>query len=422
MADPIQNKEILSVTMVTNNGNNTFNISYSSIKYLYLVEDLYSFSITGKMRFIARGELMEIGSITGNEKIIINYGNAQNDKFMKTIVMDVYKIDKVEPLKNTRSTDSTTLEIVMVDEYFKLWNFNVWSKGWKDAYISDIIKDISKTYLDIPSTMFSKFEDSFEKIRHFDTHLRTPAECIQWLMSRASSRIGKNPGFLFYRTSADGFKFNFQTLETLLSNKKLMEPKGDDFVYQFEQANPNYVNKIKESSLSKVDLNALRSLTGGTLTGYDIQRKKVIITEFTYKEAVNKFTILGSKSLFPENIGIVSTRTEVDGSYDEGMISNLWYGNWIKEYCNQQLLEVIVSGHEDRHAGGMINILWPSYDTEKEILNKQMRGKYLVKSVTNYFSNEVEGGWVQKMSLIKNGYHDSPNKNLLDSNPKKRNM
>jgi len=106
-------------------------------------------------------------------------------------------------------------------------------------------------------------------------------------------------------------------------------------------------------------------------------------------------------------------KKQIDGYGNAKILDNIWYGNWIKEYCTQQLLEITVQGHEGRHAGGMIRILWPSKDVRSEIQNRQMDGKYLIKSVTHYLSNDVNGGYLQKLVCIKNGYGDSPNKSLV---------
>ena len=82
----------------------------------------------------------------------------------------------------------------------------------------------------------------------------------------------------------------------------------------------------------------------------------------------------------------------------------------------QQTLTVLVQGHEERHAGGMIEIIWPSSD-EKEKFNKNLGGKYLVKSITHQFSAAAPY-YRQKMILIKNAYEDSDSTKLMDASNK----
>ena len=261
-------------------------------------------------------------------------------------------------------------------------------------------------------------EESNETLEHFDTHLRTPAESISWLMNRASGVKTGQSGYLFYRynnSKTKEFDYALVTLEQLLSQKKYMDPIGDNNVYGFEQQNPYYINKINDYKILHVDLNALKSLSGGTLLGYDIKRKKFLRQNYNYLDAIDRFTILGKKTLFPSTILIENPIKQIESYGDEKFLDNIWYGNWIKEYCNQQLLEITVQGHERRHVGGLIRVLWPSKDEAIQIQNKQLDGKYLVKTITHYLSSNVTGGYKQKMVCIKNGYGESSNKELVKS-------
>ena len=407
--------QVFSVEIIMDSGNKHV-ITATAVEYVYLIEDIFSFSITGKIVFWDRIGLMERGPINGNEVIRITFGNTDGSGDYREIDMKIYKINKIEPESTARMTENLKMEFILVDMNYQKLHSNGWSKAWSDTKIGDIIKDIGKSYLDIDR--FPKFEDSNERIEHFDSHLRTPAESISWLMNRASGSKSGQAGYLFYRYNSDGskkFDYALVTLEQLLAQKKYMFPVGDNNVYGFEQQNPYYINKIQDYKILHVDLNALKSLSGGTLLGYDIKRKKFLRQEYDYMSAIDKFTILGKKTLFPKDIFVENPISKIETYGDEKVLDNIWYGNWIKEYCQQQLLEITVQGHERRHVGGMIRILWPSQDEEKEIQNRQMDGKYLVKSITHYFGNNVIGGYKQKMTCIKNGYGESPNKKLVKS-------
>lgn len=406
--------ENLAITIFTEN--QEYRINPRSLKYCYFIEDIFSLCITGKIVFVDSDGIMERGPITGRELVSISYGSKQSSR---GILMETLKVNKIEPKKLAKPEESSVIEITLVDEFYKQWHYNKISKGWLGDKISTIIKEISTKYVGIDAGGFELFDPTRERLPHFDTHLRSPAECVQWLMNRGSSSDSKCPGYLLYRASnKDGtFKFNLASIEKLLTNKELMGPKDPkssiDLIYEFEQANPNYINKIKDFKLTKVDMNALRSLTGGTITGFDINRKLIIDKTYTYKDAVKKFTILGNKSLFPSSIGVNGSRIDIDGYGNEDILDNIWYGNWIREYCHQQLVEIVVSGNCERYCGGLITIKWPSYDKQKLVLNREMGGKYLVKSITNFFGPSVENGWVQKMVLIKNGYQNSSDTTLL---------
>ncbi|KFZ26488.1 MAG: hypothetical protein KQ78_01300 [Candidatus Izimaplasma bacterium HR2] len=412
--------QVFSVEVITN-GDTINIITGSAIEYVYLIEDIFSLSITGKIVFWDRVGLMETGPINGNEIFRITFGNTAGTGDYRQIDMKVQKINKVTPESKARMAENLKLELILVDENYQKLHSNGWNKAWNNTQISKIIKDICKSHIGIDN--FSLIEESNEVIEHFDTHLRTPAESIIWLMNRASGIKSGQSGYLFYRYNNHNkkeFEYALITLEQLLSQKKYMSPVGDNNVYGFEQQNPMYINKINDYKLLHLDLTALKSLSGGSLLGYDIKRKKLIRRNYSYTDAIDRFTILGRKTLFSSDMFIDRPRKQIDGCSDEQILDNIWYGNWIKEYCNQQLLEITVQGHEMRHAGGLIRILWPSYYEETEVQNKQMDGKYLIKSITHYLSNNVTGGYKQKLVCIKNGYGDSSNKNLVKS--KKFNM
>ncbi len=408
-------EEVFTVEIIDDNGKVNV-LTGMAIDYVYLIEDIFSFSVTGKIVFWDRVGLMENGSINGNEIFRVTFGNTDGSGKYRQIDMKAYKINKVTAVTKIEVGNGTKIELVLVDDNFQKFHSNGWNKAWNNTQISKIIKDISLSHLGIGT--FPLLEETIEKIEHFDTHLRTPSENISWLMNRASGIKSGQPGYLFYRYNnpkTDTFDYALVTLEQLLSQNKFMNPEGDNHIYGFVQENPLYINKINDFKLLNVDLIALKSLTGGSVLGYDIKRKKLIRRDYDYLSAINRFTILGKKTLFPSGMFVDKPKKHMDGYGDEKMIDNLWYGNWIKEYCNQQLLEITVQGHESRYCGGLIKILWPSYDEKVQIQNKQMDGKYLVKSITHYLSNKVTSGYKQKIVCIKNGYGNSSNKELVSS-------
>lgn len=403
-------------------------IGSDAIEYLYLVEDLYALSITGKIRFYDRIGLMEFGPINGSEKFRITFGNSGGSGNYKTIIMDIQKIVKVEGYKGHQQSSDTIIELILVDEYYRSWHSNVWSKAWTNTTVGTVVTDISKEFCDVE---FDSFEQPTEKIEHFDTHLRTPAENVKWLTDRSSGAVSGQPGYCLHRYNKKGedtFVYRAVTLEQLLQQKKYMAPfgTGEDgtestvATYYFDSTHQQYVNAIKDFEINLVDFSAINTLTGESYLGYDIQRKKLIQRDYNFKDALERYTVLGTKTLFPEYIEIQNPIKNIETLDSERFMDNLWYGRWIKEYCNQQLVKITVDGHEDRHVGGMIRIVWPSSrnysQNTKDVAekyNRQMDGKYLVKSITHFFSNDTDNGWAQKLTCIKNGYKDSVNTKLI---------
>lgn len=65
----------------------------AEIEQLYFIEDIFSYSVVGKLQFNDRQGILEFGPLTGNEKIGIIYGVAEDTER----VFDIYKINRIIP-------------------------------------------------------------------------------------------------------------------------------------------------------------------------------------------------------------------------------------------------------------------------------------------------------------------------------------
>lgn len=388
-----------------------YSIDAKDIVRIYFIEDIFSFSMTGKIEFYDQRGLFEVGPITGTEVITITYGGAEKI----TKYFHVYKVVKCTPMTQAMASKMFYVELLFVDFNFHKLHTKSHSLSFSNIKYTDIIKTIADKHCSI--TDFEKFEAGKEKIEAYYTGMRTPAEDIKWLMNRCSSAKLGVPGYVFFNsTTKKGW--HFCTMESLLSDKNIMEPKAEG-PYLFQNPNMYYINKILSYQLHQVDQQSLKHLIGGHKLGYDSLRKKILDRKFTYEEALAKFTCLGKMSLFTSDMKYEETKQQVTGEDTEDVLDNLWYGNWIKQYTVQQHISIIVQGHEARHAGGLIEIEWNSTDKD-EITNKQMAGPYLVKSVTHQFSGKSNPPWTQKLICLKNGYFESTNTNLVKA--KKMNL
>lgn len=406
------NKQSISVELISPLDKNASIIGPETIEYLYFIEDIHSFCITGKIKFTDRIGLAEFGRLTGEEILKISYGNTAEDMNYKVLRMKIQKINKATPFTGN-SQGSMVYEMTLVDEFYHSISSNYYSYGWSNKTASDIVKDIMKRFVGIDK--FIEFEQSTEVFESFDMHYRSPAECMTWLLNRSSSKKNGTAGFVIHRRNNpnnNDFGFSLVSMETLLNQKAYMPPKATEFSYQFSNPNPDYINKIIEYDINHIDYNSLKQLSGGTVIGFSPKKKKFIKKVMTYQDAIKTYTILGTKTLMPENMLVSSSKTIIDGIYDENMLENVWYNNWIKDYCNQQIVSFTVVGQKQRHAGGLIRVVWSSINVEGDYLNKQYDGKYLIKSITNYFDRSSQS-WKQKLVCIKNGYKDSSNPNLI---------
>jgi hypothetical protein len=192
---------------------------------------------------------------------------------------------------------------------------------------------------------------------------------------------------------------------------------NDDGKYLFVDSNAYLFNKILDWNISSLDSTSLKSLAGSTNFGYDTKNKKFLINKNTYKDLVAEHTILGRKTLFPD---YSDSRSNFNLMMEDTLkkLITINKNKWNKLYDKQQTLEIVVRGHENRYCGGMIEIEWPSKEETKNIYNKSLSGFYLIKSITHHFSGASTPSYLQKMTLIKNGYEESDSR-ILHSSTKK---
>lgn len=385
-------------------GDQTVNIETAAIEDLYFIEDIFSYSIVGKLQFNDRQGLLEFGPLTGNEKIGIVYGVDQDVER----VFDIYKINRIIPSWSNANAKENFIEVVFVDDIFYKLTNRKYSKSWKNKKISKIVSDISTDILEMDN--FDKWEDSIDNLECFYIPFWTPKKTIDWLIKRGRGSLSRKPGFLFYRNFRG---LNFITLESLLQQSRLMEIGWDGSgFYRFEGSSKYPYNKIIGYEMSGLDNMGRMELKGATQKGYNFKKKKLINKKYTYDDGISQFTLLGERSLFTD-ISDSNVHNVITGESNERIIDNIYYDNWIKTYSMQQILSIVVHGHEQRYTGGLIEVEWPS-SHEKEVYNKNYAGKYLVKSITHQFASGIPT-YRQKMTLIKNAFEGSDNISLVKS-------
>lgn len=196
--------------------------------------------------------------------------------------------------------------------------------------------------------------------------------------------------------------------------------------------------KVLDYRILSYDNVNFKHLMGATYYGYDPEKgKEPFKKPFNYKQALEKTTILGNYSLFafmnPDAKFDDANSQDTDPSRpviwtletDEEIIENIFYDDWVKRYCQQQMIETIVLGDVHRSIGDMAEIYMPrkfskvykgspegvngtlgegnQYDPQLKNYNPKYAGKALVKSITHYFQPEPPG-YIQKVILIKNGF------------------
>jgi hypothetical protein len=396
-----------SAFAVTIYGNtDTVIMDNDDVRELYFIEDIYSYLKSGCLLCRDARGLAEFLPLVGNEKISIVYGTHDGGRgyVTKKLWFDIIKIDEIE---NTNNKQRHMLKFFFIESPHKRLHMEHYSRSYKcDTYVN-MAKDILERHAGISS--FNHFETNSEILQYFYTGLKTPAQCVEWLLSRASSDTTGQPGFLLYSsTESDGNPYNLRTLEAMLQQGNLMPPYTTPEYYSIHSRNQYDINKIIKYNVGRPDQKSLERMMSYVNLGFDIKRKRYLKNIYTYEDALARFTCLGSYSLF--DVGwnaILSSAQELSAEVEEEKImKNIYFGDWIKRYCLQHTVSVIVEGHVDRYCGGMIKILWPT-SSDNELFDKNMDGLYLVKSITHSFSPLQKPVYNQKMILIKNGYDDS---------------
>jgi len=401
MTDSNNNINVLSIFLNNTRDSVNYTIDATSVESLYFIEDIFSFCMIGKIKFIDYGDIMRTGNFWGyqTETLTLVYGDPEDEDVTKTFY--IYKINKQIPL-NGELSKNNIYEITFVSQLYYRWHYKQYSLSFNNKKISDILKHIMKYMV---GGTFVNFEASNETIPLFYTGLKSPAENFRYLMERATGVDTKKPGYLCFE-NLDGY--NLITLPKLMNDTvPLMKPKdGDNVKYWFFTNNTWVKNKVMSFEREGVDNGSMQRLAGGYRMGYDIMRKKNILQKYTYKDCRKKFkdNFLG-KAEFPLLDPDFSTGTDKyikTGESNEIFIDNIYYNSWLKQYSNQQLFSLYVKGHQDRKAGGVIRIEFPA-DVEHKY-NNNFNGKFFVKSVVHYFYKDKNPYYNQKLILIKNAY------------------
>ena len=401
IGDPTRTPEetrTLSITFETYNRG--FVLDMKDIEIFWFIEDIFTHSMTGVLRFRDTVGFAEFAPITGSdESLHLTYGQ-DNDI---NLTFDVYKVREIVQTGGADTASQNVIEVHFVDDMFQLLTQQKWSRSFVDESVSDIVRHLANNMLQKYS--FNKFEASSEKI-DFVMPYWTVRQAFKWLLKRGTSTTTGTPGYIFFQNTKG---LNFITLESLLQGApRIGTPTSG--VYKFEEPDkPYFRTRILGWKIQGVDNFTMNFSRGGNNYGFDFDTKTFIRNQYEFLDGLDQTTVLGRKALFTD-IGTSRARYELEGDTDTKILDAIFYSDFIKRYSMQQAVKLVMKGHEDRFAGDMIEIEWPS--TEKGLVhNKQMKGIYLVKSVTNQWSAS-RPSWVQKLVCLKNGYTDSRNLNL----------
>jgi len=366
---------------------------------LNIVEDIFSWCMCGSIIFYDKMGFTELLEITGKDPIIVMW---EEEGIKREKIFLIYNYDKIIEEISIDSSVTKVMWYFIEPVYMSLTN-RKYSKAWnKNISNSTIIKDISKNYLNIDTNNFKKFEEVVEYTDNFYIPYWTPAESLRWIMHRSSGSESLLPGYLFYSNTLGN---NFVTLETLVRNTdRERDLFGKKIRYIFSGAGEDY-NKILSWYVDPPDMISFKYLSGSIKHGYISNGKYLLSNRYTYDDAINKYSLLGKTSLFPD-ISEPSTNVTLEAETDEKIIDNLFYDEFIRRYSKQFAVGLVVKGHTRRYAGMIIDVLWKSADAKRKT-HKMYEGLYLVRSITHQFTSglNVTPPYRQLMICVKTGYN-----------------
>jgi hypothetical protein len=384
---PNPTKPLLSV--IFNIGKKSISLDNKDLVRLYFIEDLFNFSMVGKLVFVDRVGLKELGPLTGDETITIVWGtNSYTEKEFK-----IYSIGQAKNTSASPNAGISTLSLLFCEDFFINLNFKKFSKSWQEKPITDIMKDIVEDMVE--EKKWELWDTCREKLKIFNMPYWTPAQTIKWLLKRASSSRTNTSGYIMYSNRKGKY---LTTLDYLLQTTKTDKNK-----YVLECSNEYYLNKILSWKQEGPEKSSYKNISGGVSGGYNPLKKELLDPQYQYSKMVQNVTALGKKTLFGNIDGV--TNVDVTGDDDENIIINIQYDNFIKAYSLQNLLHIIVPGNHERLIGDMVQVQWPSSNF-REIYAKQESGKYLIKSIVNHFAPASNPYFQQRLILMKNGYED----------------
>lgn len=391
----------------------------ADIKQFYFIESIFQWFITGKLIYHDRDGFIESVCISGNEQIVILYGVDSN----RDMLFDIFKIKKLSPA-DSNVEKGLFFEIVFVDSTFRMLANEVYSRSWSESSkISTIVEDllnfayIKKTPPDDKYLKINRWEDSINTMDNFVMPFWSPMKTIRWLNQKAKGNITNTSGYLCYNSTSDqigGICSNWLTIEGLFGNYKNTTIKTyvDPKPYYFSVSDSLlYRNKILEWVRSGPDNHDIRHLGGGHRMSFDFDGKRFNDRSFIYSEVAPKFSMMGKYTLFP-NIDNYSSNYKVESVDTDEELDNNFLSGWINRYSRQNSVIITTYGHEERYVGMQIDVRWESAGTSIPY-NINLTGKYLVGSIIHVFGAHGSFGYLQKMKLLKNAYHDSENTDLI---------
>lgn len=409
------NLEVVSVIISMDNGKQ-YVMHGKDLISIYFIEDIFSHCITGKIEFLDMYGFQEFAPFTGEEQIRLVYGVEDT----RELLFDIWKMESTEQTNTTQTTAEKLITLYFVDTTFKRLTVPRYSRSWEtQTKGTEVIEHIFKYMVEIENYYI---EPSNTKI-DFIMPYWSPLDSIRWILPRLLGTVDPTSGYMMFNNTKNTLTTNVKTLNNLFSESS--EVAKAEFVPEALESSPGSQTdtglqhrdfKILDWKIDGIDHISTKGLQGGTWRGYDFLRKKLLSESYTYDSMLQKTILLGRNALFSD-ISNEYGSFEILGENNEDIIKNHIYAEWVAKYSRQQAMSIIMAGSENRYAGMQINMKWPS-SSEHELYDANLKGRYLIKSITHMFSFETNMPYRQRLVLLKNAYESSRKKELAKGSKK----
>lgn len=272
---------------------------------LEIYEDLFSPYITAKVYIEDAYNFPERFPIVGQEKIEISFKTEIENADPVELVFRVYKIDSVEIQQNAK-VQRYVLHLMSEGGYFNFSEFCGYSVS---GTVSDMVNTVFKKHF--PESLWKdrlKVESTKDNYQFVLPKVYTPFKAINWLSSKAFSKLGNDYSpFLFYE-SLDGHRF--------VSIASLIESGiGNPVTYLYTIANtgtvggekqelgfdsdlPSRYHKIQKfEELKRLDMvdNIMSGIVSSHMEVHDLIRKEIRGSDLYEKDIFENMKKLGTE-------------------------------------------------------------------------------------------------------------------------------
>jgi hypothetical protein len=385
----------------------SYDVKPSLVEMSYF-EDIFSNTVTGRMIISEAEGFIEKFHLSGNEYIRVTFTKASDKNFNIDILFRIYKISDRQLVGNMQ-TEGYVLyfcsDELIISEQYKV------SKSYPNTKVSDIITDITKNYLKVPSNKKVTIE-STKGIYDFIVPNFKPFEAINWLSTYAQSASSGSFGsdMLFFENK---YGYNFASLQTLFAQQ----------IYRTYQYEPKNVDKKSQpvqdkfySVLSYKFINTIDTLGAinsgqfaNQLITVDPLLQRYITTNFDYSKyfsqssKLNKYPIVNdTKNRFGDKIyetpqAVIKVSPTNHGQKDVpyinskpgAVVSDIFAEIYIPNrtaqltLSNYNKIKLVIDGDPGAAAGTTINFnllsLNPTLQGKKP--DDFYSGKYLISAV-----------------------------------------